>query len=192
MPFIAVSMGKVRYFSTSTGDSPGALVSTETCVLVTSGTASIDSLRAASHGRHRDQRPDDQHDAAAADRQLYDPFEHALPQQLALEQERSRHRDLLAFLAARNGPRSRSPPDIPGSTARFSKPSLFRTNTIGVPSTRWTAPLGTVNTGSTRVLAVADDARGDELVEPELALCVFSNSTRTWAVRVFSSMTGST
>ena len=41
-PFIAISMGKVRYCSTSSGDSPGALVRMATCVFVTSGTASID------------------------------------------------------------------------------------------------------------------------------------------------------
>ena len=41
-PFIAISTGKVRYCSTSSGDSPGALVRMATCVLVTSGTASID------------------------------------------------------------------------------------------------------------------------------------------------------
>jgi hypothetical protein len=45
MPFIAISTGKVRYCSTSTGERPGAVVSTETCVFVTSGTASTDSLR---------------------------------------------------------------------------------------------------------------------------------------------------
>ncbi len=48
MPFIAISTGKVRYCSTSSGDRPGAVVSTETWVLVTSGTASTDSLRIAS------------------------------------------------------------------------------------------------------------------------------------------------
>ena len=44
-PFIAVSIGKVRYCSTSRGDSPGALVRIETWVLVTSGTASMDRSR---------------------------------------------------------------------------------------------------------------------------------------------------
>jgi hypothetical protein len=43
MPFIAISTGKVRYCSTSSGDSPGALVRMATCVLVTSGTASMES-----------------------------------------------------------------------------------------------------------------------------------------------------
>ena len=43
-PFIAISTGKVRYCSTSSGDSPGALVRMETWVFVTSGTASIESF----------------------------------------------------------------------------------------------------------------------------------------------------
>ena len=43
-PFMAISTGNVRYDSTSAGDRPGELVMTVTCTLVTSGTASIDSL----------------------------------------------------------------------------------------------------------------------------------------------------
>ena len=50
-PFIAVSTGYVRYCSTSTGDRPGALVMIPTWTLVTSGTASTDIFRRASHER---------------------------------------------------------------------------------------------------------------------------------------------
>ena len=44
-PFMAVSIGNVRYCSTSSGERPDALVRIDTCVLVTSGTASIDRSR---------------------------------------------------------------------------------------------------------------------------------------------------
>ena len=46
-PFMTRSIGAVTYCSTSTGPSAGAFVSTCTCTLVTSGTASIGNSRAA-------------------------------------------------------------------------------------------------------------------------------------------------
>ncbi len=47
MPFSAVSSGKVKPRSTSTGERPGASVNTATCTVDTSGTASIGSDRKA-------------------------------------------------------------------------------------------------------------------------------------------------
>src|ERR1700712_4346237 len=56
-PASAVSIGKVICFSISTGESGGAIVLICTCLLVTSGTASMGSFVSAKAPRHATKRP---------------------------------------------------------------------------------------------------------------------------------------
>ena len=140
-------MGKVRYCSTSTGDRPGALVSTETCVLVTSGTASIDSLAdgdRAPPAAPRPRRPAPCR-AGAPRRRRSIP---GSSQELALQQERAVGGDDLArgepgadldqIAARRRRARPRAARNAP-------RPALGDED-HGRPSTRSTALRGTAST----------------------------------------------
>ena len=191
MPFIAVSIGKVRYCSTSSGDSPGALVR-------------IDDLRVGDVGDGVDRqlaqrRPARRAKTAAqiastTPRRRTDELDDALrgsSQQLALEQEGAVDGDQLARRRAPAGSRPDRRPTCPSqhdaplearrrsARTRRSCPRPARPRCAARPAPRRVASC-----------RIGEDARGDQLARR--AACPFglSNSRRTFAVRVASSMTG--
>ena len=158
-------------------------MSTVTCMLVTSGTASIDSLRSDASAASDDRGPDHQHHAAAAHRE-FDDARRASSQELALEQERAVGDDLSPSARPR-AISTRSPPDAPSSTVRRSNARRRRrTNTTVLPSTVLDGAARHRQHLGRAACAIADEARRDELARRSSPLRVVDLDAHACAVRV--------